>query len=229
MSRWTRPLFAIALLACASLAHADALRLLVPASGATLRGGAAFVQDARKAAFFVVAARASGGGRYYAFRVTPHLDIDVQRFAFIVPNVDTRNARILIRAGNERRETLFEFPATFTIARDAKAGAALPRLLDDGKGEAARDGDPDVIAWTSGARNGSGLAQQSPAPEPSRSFRRAAKAAAETALVVTPAGKQATIVSVERTRLTTYQPRATSSEQPARSVDLLLICRRRNV
>ena len=234
MLRWTRPLLAIALLTCATFAHADALRLVAPASGATLRGGS-FAEVRWTAAKLPASAEeweaflSIDGGKYYAFRVTPHLDIDLQRFTFLVPNVDTRNARILIRAGNERRETLFESAATFSIVRDAKAEEVLPRLLHLGRGEAAREGDPAVLWWISGARNGSGLAQQSSTTLP-RSMRSPAKAAADApVLLLTPAAKRAMSVSVATTPLRTCAQLVTRNAQPSRSVDLLLVCRRRNV
>jgi hypothetical protein len=234
MLRWTRPLLAIALLTCASFAHADALRLVAPASGATLRGGS-FAEVRWSAAKLPASAEeweaflSIDGGKYYAFRVTPHLDINLQRFAFVVPNVDTRNARILIRTGNERRETLFESPATFSIARDAKAEEVLPRLLHLGRGEAAREGDPAVLWWISGARNGADLAQQSSTTLP-RSLRRAAKAGDDApAVLLTPAAKRAASVAIAYAPLRTFAQLATRNAQLDRSVDLLLVCRRRNV
>src|SRR6059058_4645622 len=65
------------------------------------------------------------GGHYYAFRITPHLEVARRQFTWVVPNVDAENARILIRAGDERRETLYESPATFAIVHDARA--EMPR------------------------------------------------------------------------------------------------------
>ncbi len=44
------------------------------------------------------------GGKFYAYRITPHLEADLRQFTFEVPNVETDQARILIRAGDERRE-----------------------------------------------------------------------------------------------------------------------------
>jgi len=235
MLRLTRPLFAIVLLAFASFAHADSLRLIAPANGATLRGGS-FAEVRWSATHLPKAAEeweaflSIDGGKYYAFRVTPHLDIDLQRFAFIVPNVDTRNARILIRTGNEKQETLFESPASFSIARDANAEQILPRLLHFGRGESAREGDPAVLQWIAGERDGSGVAQQSSTTVPAPSFRRRATTARDAPPVLTPAGKRVTSPSVENTPPAACDDKyAGKSEQLARSVDLLLVCRRRNV
>lgn len=94
------------------------------------------------------------GGRYYAMRITPHLDRDVQRFTFVVPNVMSNDARILLRFGDEDRETEVVLPLRLRIRHDSIA----PRLYmtaDDEEGEAARQDDPPVAAWVSGARDGS--------------------------------------------------------------------------
>jgi hypothetical protein len=229
MSRLTRSLLAIALLACAPLARADALRLHAPAGGTTLRGGS--FADVRWSAAQLPAGTEEweaflsvDGGKYYAFRVTPHLDINRRNFTFVVPNVETRNARILIRTGNELRETLFELPATFAIERDANAEQVLPRLLHVGRGEAAREGDPGVVEWAAGSGR-----QSSPAL-PAKSFGRRAKTTADAApIVLTQAAKRATLASLETARPSAHAPHATRNAQPTRSVDLLLVCRRRNV
>ena len=155
-----RALIAVALLAGATFARADALRVVAPANGATLRGGS-FAELRWTAANVPPAAEeweaflSIDGGRYYAFRVTPHLDIQLRSFTFVVPNVDTRNARILIRTGDEVHELHFESRDSFSIVRDAKAETLLPRALASKRGEAARDGDPGVVAWADGARDGS--------------------------------------------------------------------------
>jgi len=191
MTRVNRPLLAVVLFALASIAHADALHLVAPANGATLRGGssaelrwsaAQLPANAEEWEAFL----SIDGGKYYAFRVTPHLDIDLRRFTFVVPNVDTRNARILIRTGNEEHETHFESQFRFTIVRDSRAEEAV-RVLRFERGEAARDGDPAVVAWADGARNGSGVTQQSGTTAPSRSFRRSVTVPGDGLSFVAPA------------------------------------------
>ena len=108
------------------------------------------------------------GGAYYAFRITPHLDIARRQFTWLVPNVDTKNARILIRTGDERRETLHELPARFEIVRDVHAEVPRRTIVPTVQGEAARSGDPGVVAWTDGDRAGGGLVQQSARDERAR-------------------------------------------------------------
>jgi len=147
--------------------------LIAPAlhAGTVLRGGA-FATIERPA----VAANAEeweaflslDGGQYYAFRITPHLNIARQRFEWLVPNVDTTNARILIRAGDERRETLYESPATFAIVRDARAEVPRATVVPAAQGEAAREGDPRVIGWIDGDRAGGALVQRAAGAERTR-------------------------------------------------------------
>jgi hypothetical protein len=223
-----RPLLAMVLLACASFARADTLRLAAPTAGTTLRGGS-FAELRWSAsqlpngteeweAFLSI-----DGGRYYAFRVTPHLEIDLQHYTFVVPNVDTRNARLLIRTGNEVRETLYEMPWTFAIERDAAAAQPLPRLLQSGRGEAAREGDPAVLWWATGA-----ALQSSPAV-PHRSLHSRARSEHGAPIVVTPSAKPVAIVSLESTPLVVRDRQSSETSLPALSPDLLLVCRRRNI
>jgi hypothetical protein len=234
MSRLTRPLLALALFAFVSIARADAPRLLAPANGATLRGGslaelrwsaAELPDDAEEWEAFL----SIDGGRYYGFRVTPHLDIDLRRFTFTVPNVDTADARILIRTGDEERETHFEIPGSFSIVRDPNVAEVLPPLLDLDEGEAAREGDPAVLSWADGERNGSGVTQQSSTALPSPSLGTHASVTGDAWEFVAPAGHRIAIPSI----VSTQQPARDHVERRAESLsipaDLLLVCRRRNI
>jgi hypothetical protein len=218
----------------ASFARADALRVVAPASGATLRGGS-FAELLWSAAKLPPSAEeweaflSIDGGKYYAFRVTPHLDIDLQRFTFIVPNLDTRNARILIRTGNEVNETRFESRGSFSIVRDAKADEIVPSPVGFGRAEAAREGDPAVIAWADGSRNGDSVTQKSSPAVPSPSFERPPTVTREPAVLVAPASNSILGVSVESAPLTHRSRFAITSERAPIPVDLLLVCGRRNV
>jgi hypothetical protein len=102
------------------------------------------------------------GGRSYPVRITPHLNLSIRSFAFKVPAFPTRDARILLRFGDERREIEVEAPQRFAIL------PGLPGLSEGGswlaslkaapsRGEPARPGDPGVVVWVEGARDGSGL------------------------------------------------------------------------
>lgn len=230
----SRYLLAVALLALASLARAESLHLVAPAAGATLRGGS-FAELRWSAGRLPASAEeweaflSVDGGEYYAFRITPHLDIGLRRFTFVVPNVETRQARILIRTGDEVQETHFESPVTFSIVRDAGAEKLLARLVHYGRAEAARESDPPVLGWTDGARNGTGVTEQSSPVVPSPSLDPRPRAESDAPDVLPPA---ACVTSAPQTaaRLgTAAYGRAPRPEPPANAVDLLLVCRRRNI
>ena len=149
-----------------------ALLLFAPAlhAGTVLRGGSFATIEWSAAALSANAEEweaflSLDGGAYYAFRITPHLDIARRQFTWLVPNVDTKSARILIRTGDERRETLHELPATFEIVRDVHAEVPRRTIVSAAQGEAARSGDPGVVAWTDGDRAGGGLVQRTAAAE----------------------------------------------------------------
>jgi hypothetical protein len=236
MSRMSRPLVAIAVFAFASLVRADSLRLIAPAQGTTLRGGS-FAELRWSAAKLPAAAEeweaflSIDGGKYYAFRVTPHLEIDRRSFTFIVPNVDTRAARILIRVGDEVRETHFEAHGTFAITRDPKAELLLPlRPLSAKRGEAAREGDPGVVFWVDGARNGSGLTSQSSTSVPSRTIdRRRTIAGSAPAEDASNGNGGMEPPSLAGTLRVARNRQARRTEPLTVSDDLLLVCRRRNI
>ena len=140
------------------------------------------------------------GGKFYGFRVTPHLDID-RRVTFTVPNVDTRNARILIRTGDEEHETGFEVPGSFSIERDPDAEpVAAPDPLEFEEGEAAREGDPAVLSWTDGARDGSGLRQESSTTVPPPSLARHPKITCAEYVEVTPEEDSVESLTIVTTR-----------------------------
>jgi hypothetical protein len=234
MLRLSRSLFAIAIFALASFAHADAVRLVAPAAGATLRGGS-FVELRWSAAQLPPLAEeweaflSVNGGKYYAFRVTPHLDIDLQSFTFAVPNVETHEARILIRTGDEVHETYFESGGSFSITRDAHADAILPAVAHTGGGESARDGDPAVLAWASGPRNGAAVTQNTSNTVPSPYFDRTATVTRDASAAVAPALHCIAAPSTAVARLGASEPPQRADSGVAISVDLLLMCRRRNI
>jgi hypothetical protein len=101
------------------------------------------------------------GGRTYPMRITPHLDLSIRRFSFKVPEFPTRDARILLRFGDERREVVVETPQRFAIHPGAvflETGSWAASLRTaPSRGEEARPGDPGVVVWIEGARDGSGL------------------------------------------------------------------------
>jgi len=151
-----RHFVAIAAIVTAFAARAD-IHLVEPRDGDRLRGGSLAVLEWHSdrplasnveewEAFLSV-----DGGRYYATRLTPHLDTDIRRFTFEVPNVATRDARLLLRFGDEHREEEVEIPARFAIEFDP----AAMRMRIDGVSE--REGERGVATWVEGSRDGSGL------------------------------------------------------------------------
>lgn len=156
----------IAMLMFAALQlRAGEVTLVSPRAGATLEGGrqttvawrgATLPKEAEEWEAFL----SVDGGASFAYRVTPHLDLAHDRFTFEVPNVDTDDARILIRVGDEHRETEFLVPASFRIERDPLRALASPHLevLDEERGESAREGERGVIGWVEGDRHGEHVA-----------------------------------------------------------------------
>jgi hypothetical protein len=97
-------------------------------------------------------------GRSYTVRITPHLDIGKRTFSVKLPEIPTRDARLMFRMGNERRELELELPWTFEIV-DARSLDGRARNRAFARGEAARSGDPGVATWVEGGRDGSGIVE----------------------------------------------------------------------
>src|SRR5262249_23933272 len=100
------------------------------------------------------------GGAHYAIRITPHLDLRIRRVTWIVPNVDTAAARIMIRAGDEREEMSYELPETFAIVRDPNAPLPPMRTAPLTRAEEG------VVAWAEGDRAGPRVAMATHPPGP---------------------------------------------------------------
>lgn len=172
-----RPIvYLILALAFASRAYGtDVARLVSPADGAELTAGAEAVLEWEEAglpgaseeweAFLSV-----DGGRTWPLRITPHLDISIRRFAFRVPAFPTRDARLLLRFGDERTETELELPQRFAISGDLSRDS-LPIALDlaSHRGERARPDDPGTVVWIEGSRDG-GRLREVAALDPGSSF-----------------------------------------------------------
>ena len=101
--------------------------------GIVLCGTAAFVQDARKAAFFVVAARAAGGIGLYAVpadapgvRIHPDRIVDLTRDQARVEldDVEVDAAGVIARPGDGERALAGALPAILTIVAADLCGAA---------------------------------------------------------------------------------------------------------
>jgi len=143
---------------------ASAPQLTAPRAGAELTAGALAAvawEDPPPDAVEWEAFLSMDGGRTYPVRITPHLDLSIRRFTFQVPAFPTRDARILLRFGDERREVEVETPQRFAIlpgafqAEETLWPASLRKALSPG--EKARPRDSGVVVWMEGARDGSGL------------------------------------------------------------------------
>jgi hypothetical protein len=143
-----------------AIAFCCALSATAPADGTELAGGShatiAWSADAPLPAAIEEweAFLSVDGGRYYAMRITPHLDRDIRQFTFSVPNVTSHDARILLRFGDEERETEVELPLRLRIRYDPLAPRTFPATAEE-EGEEARAGEPPVTMWVAGTRDGS--------------------------------------------------------------------------
>ena len=93
------------------------------------------------------------GGATYPVRLTPHLDLDRRSFAVRLPGIATRQARLMLRFGDEKREIEFEFPDSLEILPSGH-NDLQPAHLARGRGEPARSGDAGVAIWVEGSREG---------------------------------------------------------------------------
>jgi len=100
------------------------------------------------------------GGATYPVRITPHLDQDLRRVRFQVPPIPTADARILLRFGDERRETAVELPERFAIAASPvpESPFTFSRRAPS-PGEPALPGRAGAAVWAEGTRRGVGLRQ----------------------------------------------------------------------
>jgi len=142
-------------------------RLLAPETGAELRAGSLATiawEDPPANAEEWEAFLSLDGGKTYPLRITPHLNLAIRRFSFLVPPFPTRDARLLLRFGDERREVEMEAAQRFAIVPGA-AFEALPRRTALSRGERPRPRDPGVVMWVEGSRDGSGLREVAAAEE----------------------------------------------------------------
>jgi hypothetical protein len=175
------------------------------------------------------------GGAHYTMRVTPHLDRGLRRVLWQVPAAPTRDARLLLRFGDEHQETACELPQRFAILT---AGAGLDLGLSRqvfARGEPALPGQAGVVAWVEGDRRG-GSAHAVTAAEPpaARSPQCVTDGAAEPAVCEAAAGSSFDpAAAVEISAHVLPPPRRVAvlsleRADPAAPVPILLQSRRRN-
>jgi hypothetical protein len=134
--------------------------LITPAAGTALHGGettaiaweaGSLPAEAEEWEAFL----SIDGGQHYAIRITPHLDVDIHRVTWTVPNVSARDVRMLLRFGDERHESAIEVPVSFAIEGTFNGAALWPAAISSASlGEEAREGDGGVTAWVAGDRDG---------------------------------------------------------------------------
>ena len=147
------------------------VRLVAPDAGATLTAGTtAELEWAPLAAFTGLpeveeweAFLSLDGGATYPLRITPHLDQDLRRVLWQVPDLPTPHASILLRFGDEHRETAVELPVRFSIAAPPVPSSwwsalALARRVA-APGEPALPGRAGVVSWIEGSRRGGSQVQ----------------------------------------------------------------------
>ncbi|HKV09705.1 MAG TPA: hypothetical protein VJ725_16305 [Thermoanaerobaculia bacterium] len=164
--RRTGWLLALALLAPGSRAlAAETLlaRLLSPAEGQELTAGTEAVVEWEGLALPPHADEweaflSIDGGKTWPLRITPHLDLSIRRFSFRVPDLPTREARLLLRFGDERREVEMETTQRFAI-RPGRITGELPPRHAFSRGERPREGEQGVAFWVEGSRQGGRLSE----------------------------------------------------------------------
>ncbi|MEA2692123.1 MAG: hypothetical protein QOJ16_1510 [Acidobacteriota bacterium] len=247
MHGFPRRLLAAALLAVGLTAAANAaelpVRLLAPGDGTVLAAGSTASLEwtpldalARPERWEEWEAFLSlDGGATYPVRITPHLDRELRRVTWKVPSLPTRNARLLLRVGDERWEDAFELPQRFTISAAPGSFASaldLPRTVG-WRGEPARPGESGVRVWVEGSRRG-GATREVVATEPARavpsvSFPEDTPAPAAVAAAAPPSGSPAADPGVPSTL---PSPRTGGTAHPRTprpgAADLLLLIQRQN-
>jgi hypothetical protein len=223
---------------------APPVRLVSPAAGTALAPGSqAELEWAPLASFSRLPAAEEweaflslDGGATYPVRLTPHLDQDLRRVRFRVPDLPAADARILLRFGDERRETVVALPGRFSIAGPLRAslfpGTPVRAFT---AGEPALPGQAGVVAWVEGSRRGGGLRAVVAAERPSLAARLTPPAAhdAPAVLASEPAPPQPSGPPPGEGRLSdpasTYRSaRSRAGSGPLLASDLRLLMQRQN-
>ena len=88
------------------------------------------------------------GGKTFPIRVTPHLSVGVRSFAWTVPQLYARDARLRLRFGDEEVEEQIDFSAPFSIV-PSRGGRILEGRAGD-LGAAPFPGEEQNTAWVEG-------------------------------------------------------------------------------
>ena len=143
------------------LAPADAVRWIAPADGSVLRAGEPVTFAWERGAGFarLGAARewelflSLDGGRTWAVRLTPHLDLSRTVAEVRLPDLVSSDARLLLRVGDERIEHETEPAVRLELlpARSARLRPVARTQASLVRGEPARAGRRGVVLWATAA------------------------------------------------------------------------------
>jgi hypothetical protein len=170
------------------------------------------------------------GGRHWPVRITPHLDIELSTFDFVVPNIPSSDVRLMLRFGDERRETGYILPVTLRSVV-FQGSWTLPPTPAGAAGEAARPGVPGVVLWVEGDRAGRQLSART-AGWTTRSLRANAEACFGLWTLLAPPERRLALWASDRDQGGGPTPPARRTarfaDAPVRAVLLLLLLCRRN-
>lgn len=170
------------------------------------------------------------GGRHWPVRITPHLDIELSTFRFVVPHIPSDDVRLMLRFGDERRETGYILPMTLRSVV-IQGSWAPPPAPAGAPGEAARPGVPGVVLWVEGDRGGRELSVRTAGWTP-RSLRTNAEASLALWTILAPPERRLSQWAIDRTHESVPPPPArripSSAGAPVRALFLLLLLCRRN-
>lgn len=222
------------------------VRLVAPLAGATLTAGeTAELEWAPLAGFDRrpeieewEAFLSLDGGATYPVRITPHLDQDLRRVRWQVPPFPAKNARILLRFGDEHRETAVELPARFSIAAPPTGLPGLERAFPRAgrsatRGEPPLPGHAGVVVWAEGSRRGGALRQRvadEPAGLTTRVDLPTTHIEAAEAAPLGPESQEPGLASERETADPSASRRASRllDVRPAFAADILLLIQRQN-
>ena len=170
------------------------------------------------------------GGRHWPVRITPHLDIELSTFRFVVPHIPSDDVRLMLRFGDERRETGYELPMALRSVVIQGSWAPPPSAAGSA-GEAARPGVPGVVLWVEGDRGGRGISIRTAGWTP-RSLRANAEASLALWTALAPPERRLSQSAIDRAQESAPTPPARriplSAGAPVRALFLLLLLCRRN-
>ena len=170
------------------------------------------------------------GGRHWPVRITPHLDIELAAFRFIVPQLPSDDVRLMLRFGDERRETGYILPMTLRSVVYLGCWTPPPAPAG-GPGESARPGVPGVVLWVDGDRAGRQLEVRT-AGFMTRSLRASADASLPLWALLAPPERRGLEWAIDRAQAgASALPVGRASLSvgaPVRAVHLLLLLCRRN-